>query len=204
MIDAPVLSAVSLRGAHGADCARGGLAAQPGARFLLIDYLTPAIDTTIHATSSAIELFAAHPEQWTKLRGNPTLLPHAINEVLRLESPIRAFARQTVTDHTMDGVTILAGHYVLMMYACANRDPAKYPDPDRFDIERKPSDQLGFGMGSHICPGMYLAMMEMTIVFEALLEQVDHFVVTEAERMPHNTLRGLSKLNVTAVPVPFR
>jgi cytochrome P450 len=55
-------------------------------------------------------------------------------------------------------------------------------------------------MGSHICPGMYLAKMELTILFEDLLEQVDHFVITEAERMPHNTLRGLSKLSVTAVP----
>lgn len=170
------------------------------ARMMLIDYLTPALDTTINATSAAIELFARHPDQWERLRGEPALIPHAINEVIRLESPIRAFSRFTLRDHVEGGIEIPAGSRVLMLYACANRDDGHYPDADRFDIGRKPSDHLGFGMGTHICAGMHLARLEITVLLEALIRRVASFEVQAAERRPHNTLRGLHRLDVTIEP----
>lgn len=169
------------------------------ARMMLVDYLTPALDTTINATSAAIELFAANPDQWDLLRADPTLVPHAINEVVRLESPIRAFAREVVRDHVIGDATLKAGDRALMLYACANRDPAKFADPARFDILRKPSDHLGFGMGTHVCAGMHLAKLEITVLLQALLPRVRAFHAHSPVRLPHNTLRGLASLRVTAM-----
>lgn len=166
------------------------------ARMMLIDYLSPALDTTINATSAAIELFAKNPEQWDILRADPLLIPHAIDEVIRLESPIRAFSRLTLTDHEECGVAIPANSRVLMLYACANRDEARFEDAERFDITRKPGDHLGFGMGTHLCAGKHLAKLEISLILEALLKHVAKFEVIEAERRPHNTLRGLHRLDV--------
>ena len=170
------------------------------ARLMLVDYLTPSLDTTINATSAAVELFAAHPEQWDTLRADPALIPHAINEVVRIESPLRAFARATTRDHTVGDVTIGEGERVLMLYACANRDPRKFADPARFDIGRRAGDHLGFGMGTHLCAGMHLAKLELTVLIEALIPRVARFEVCEAERRPHNTLRGLARLETRVVP----
>jgi cytochrome P450 len=179
-----------------------GVITEHTARMMLVDYLTPSLDTTINATSAAIELFANHPEQWDKLRADPTLIPHAINEVVRIESPIRAFARESVREHQIDGVEIPVGSRVLMLYACANRDGAKYPDPDRFDIARKPSDHLGFGTGTHFCAGMHLAKLEIAVLLEALARRVSRFIATNPQRRPHNTLRGLASLDVRLVGDP--
>ena len=179
--------------------ADSGVISEHTARMMLVDYLTPSLDTTINATSAAIELFAAHPEQWDKVRLDPSLIPHAINEVIRIESPIRAFARQTLSDFCLGGVTIPAGSRVLMLYACANRDPAKFANPTRFDVERRPSDHLGFGMGTHSCAGMHLAKLEMTVLMDALCRRVACFKASNPQRRPHNTLRGLLSLDVRAV-----
>lgn len=164
------------------------------ARLMLIDYLTPSLDTTINAISAAIELFAANPEQWQLLRRDPALIPQAINEIVRIESPIRAFAREVTRDHRIGDADLRAGDRALMLYACANRDPLKYAEPDRFDITRRAGDHLGFGMGTHLCAGMHLAKLEMTVLLEALLPRVAGFDIVEAVRRPHNTLRGLARL----------
>lgn len=174
--------------------ADAGAISERTARMMLIDYLTPALDTTINATSAALELFAANPEQWDKLRDDPALVPHAINEVVRIESPLRAFSRCVTTDVDVDGTHIPAGSRALMLYACANRDPAKFPDPARFDIGRKAGDHLGFGMGTHVCAGMHLAKLEIAIILEAMVRKVDRIEASDPVRRPHNTLRGLASL----------
>ena len=166
------------------------------AQTMLLDYLAPALDTTINASSSAIWLFAQHPDQWSKLRHNPALVSAAIDEVLRLESPIRAFSRYVTRDHIIGEAHLRAGDRAMMFYACANRDERRYPDPDLFDIGRDARDHLGFGHGTHICAGMHLARMEVTLLLEALMKQVEGFTLLEAERNPHNTLRGLARLIV--------
>ena len=163
---------------------------------MLLDYLAPALDTTINASSSAIWLFAQHPDQWSKLRHNPALVSAAIDEVLRLESPIRAFSRYVTRDHIIGEAHLRAGDRAMMLYACANRDERRYPGPDLFDIGRDARDHLGFGHGTHICAGMHLARMEVTLLLEALMNQVESFTLLEAERNPHNTLRGLARLIV--------
>ncbi len=167
------------------------------ANTMLIDYLSPALDTTINAISSAIWLFGLHPDQWDLVREDAGLVPDAINEVLRCESPIRCFGRYVTRDFDVDGVTIPAHSRAMMIYASANRDERKWPAPERFDVLRRPVDHLAFGHGTHACAGMHLARLELTLILEALARRVRRFELGEAVRVPHNTLRGLSSLQVT-------
>ncbi len=179
---------------------RGELSEQ-SAKGMLMDYLGPALDTTINATSSAVWLFAQNPEQWDRLRADPTLISDAIDEVLRLESPIRAFSRYVTRDHRIGDVVLGAGSRALVLYACANRDEQKYVNAERFDIGRKPRDHLAFGHGTHTCAGMHLAKLEMTVLLEALIKRVRRFHIREEKRELHNTLRGLARLVVDIEPI---
>ena len=181
--------------------ADAGQITEQTARMMLVDYLTPSLDTTINATSAAIEQFAANPAEWDKLRADPSLIPHAINEVVRIESPIRAFARTLTRDHQVGDATLREGDLALMLYACANRDHAKFPEPDRFCIERRSGDHLGFGMGTHLCAGMHLAKLEITVILECLAAKVKRFEILVAKRIAHNTLRGLARLDVAVTAV---
>jgi cytochrome P450 len=164
---------------------------------LMIDYMGPSLDTTIYAISSAVALFARHPDQWDLVRADPALIPGAINEVLRLEAPIQDFSRYAVTDYDLDGVTIPAGSRAIVFYGAANRDEREYPDPDRFDVRRDARNHLAFGTGPHQCVGMNLARMEMTALFSALAERVRRFEVTAVEPVLHNILRGYGRLEVS-------
>src|SRR5690242_515054 len=116
---------------------------------LMVDYLAPSIDTTMSAISNALYLFASHPEQWQLLKDEPGLMPNAINEVVRYEPPLRAFARYVAQQTEIGGVTIPPGARVLVMYASANRDEREWDEPDVFDIRRDAGRQLGFGQGAH-------------------------------------------------------
>lgn len=169
------------------------------ARNLLLDYLGPALDTTINATSAMIELFALNPDQWEAVQANPKLISGAINEAIRLESPIRAFSRYVLADTDFAGTTVREGDRMLALYACANRDPRHYPDAGRFDVARGSADHLGFGQGTHVCAGMHLAKLEMSVLVEAMIPTVAGFKIHASERRAHNTLRGLLHLETTFV-----
>jgi cytochrome P450 len=168
------------------------------AKAMLMDYLAPSLDTTINATSGAIWLFARHFEQWQMLKEHPNWIPQAIDEVLRLESPIRAFSRLITRDYELDGIALPANGRALMLYACANRDERRYRDPETFDIERNARDHVAFGYGTHMCAGMHLARLEMSVLLETLLHKVDRFQLIDASRGSNNTLWGFSRLDVAA------
>lgn len=140
---------------------------------LLIDYIAPSLDTTISAISTAIALFATHPDQWTQLRADPSLIPSAINEVVRYESPLRSFTRKALQNNRIADVTIPAGARVLVMYASANRDEREWDEPDVFDIRRDAGRHLGFGNGAHACAGQTLARMEAAAMLTALVDRVE-------------------------------
>jgi cytochrome P450 len=161
---------------------------------MMIDYMGPSLDTTIFAITSAVWLFARHPDQWDLLRDDPTLIPGAINEVLRLEAPVQGFSRLAVDDYDMDGVVIPAGSRVICYYGAANRDEREYPDPDRFDVRRDARSHLAFGAGPHQCVGAGLARLEMTALFGALARSVRRFEVGQADRVLNNVLRGFGRL----------
>jgi len=162
------------------------------------DYLGPSLDTTILATGSAIALFAQNPDQWTKLRENPSQIPNAINEAIRLEGPAQGFTRVLTDDFTLGDQSLNKGDRVLMLFASANRDERHWDDPERFDISRRANEQVGFGHGIHMCMGANLARMEMAALLTALVKRVERFELHEAVRLKNNVLRGYTSLKVTA------
>lgn len=167
---------------------------------LMIDYIAPSLDTTISAISNALYLFATHPEQWQMIRADTTLIPNAINEVIRYESPLRAFSRKAVSDIEIAGTTIAAGTRVLVMYASANRDELEWDGPDTFDIRRDATRQLGFGQGAHACAGQGLARLETSAMLRALAERVERIELTgPPEWAVNNIIRRHDRLPVRLV-----
>ena len=142
---------------------------------LMRDYIAPSLDTTISAIGYGIHLFAHYPDQWNKLRADPSLIKNAIEEIVRLNTPIRAFTRHLADDVEVAGVRLGKGRRVLMVFGAANRDRAKFPNPDMFDITRETRGHVGFGHGVHTCLGMHLARLEMTCLFTALIDRVSQF-----------------------------
>jgi cytochrome P450 len=145
---------------------------------LMVDYLAPSIDTTMSAISNALYLFASHPEQWQLLKDEPTRTANAVNEVVRHEPPLRAFARRAGRQTEISGVRIPSGARVLVIYASANRDEREWEKPEVFDISRDAGRQIGFGQGAHACAGQSLARLETTAVLRALIERVDRIEVS--------------------------
>jgi cytochrome P450 len=129
-------------------------------------------ETTKNLIANAIVCFTDYPEAMERLRREPALMPTAIEEVLRYLPPVWFLFRQTTTDVELAGRTIPANQIVLAWTASANRDPAQFPDPDRFDIEREPNRHLAFGHGVHYCVGAPLARLEAKIALTMMLEQL--------------------------------
>jgi cytochrome P450 len=167
----------------------------------MIDYVGPSLDTTIHATSMGLLLFAQHPEQWDKVRANPALLSKTgIVEIVRMATPIQYFTRHVTTDVEIEGVTIPEGSRVVIMYASANRDERQFPDPDVFDVERRAAEQVAWGRGKHTCIGKALARMEMLALFGLLAERFERFEAGEYSYNVNIIVRGLEHLELTLVP----
>jgi cytochrome P450 len=168
------------------------------AMMLMLDYLAPSLDTTISAVGSAVWLFAQNPDQWDRVREDPGLIPNAVNEVVRIESPIRSFGRLAAEDTEIGGVQIPEGSRVLVIYASANRDERTFERPEAFDVTRANAvHQLGFGMGEHGCAGQGLARMEAESLLRALAERVTRFHLGETERALNNLIRAFAKVDVT-------
>jgi cytochrome P450 len=175
--------------------ARAGTISQHDASALMIDYLAPSLDTAISAISSALPLFALHPDQWDEVRANRELIPNAFNEVVRIETPLRFFSRLTATDTTIAGTDVRQGTRVVVLYASANRDETAWQDPDSFNIHRDASRHLGFGHGTHGCAGQGLARMESQALINALADRVARIELTgELTWARNNIIRGLSNL----------
>ncbi|MFT3866428.1 MAG: cytochrome P450 [Solirubrobacterales bacterium] len=183
------------------DAAADGDIAPEKCPVMLVDYVNPSLDTTIHAISSGIWLFGKHPDQWELVRDDPSLIPGAVNEIVRIESPVTGFTRSLTRAYEVDGVTMPAGSRVMMLYASGNRDERRWEDPERFDIRREGvAKQIGWGFGEHACVGMGLARLEMKSIFSALARRVRTFEVGEVERDYNMVLRGLKRLDVSVVP----
>lgn len=180
----------------------GGRLSEAECRALMIDYLAPSLDTTISAISGAVHLLATHPDQWALLKADRTLVPNAVNEVVRLTSPVRAFSRKAKQDTEIAGHPIRAGERVLVLYASANRDERVWDDPDRFDVTRQTVQQLGFGHGAHGCAGQGLARMETQAILQNLLDAVERIELTgKPEWALNNIIRSYRSVPVRLVPV---
>lgn len=157
---------------------------------MMIDYLAPSLDTTIYGTGSMLWLLGNHPDQWERVRHDPALIPRAVDEAVRLESPVRGFSRLAARDYDVDGFTIPAGDRALVLYGSANRDERRYADPERFDVTRDNDDHLGFGHGVHLCAGAHLARLEMQSLLRAMVPRVRRIEVADAQIAASNMLRG--------------
>lgn len=164
---------------------------------LMLGFVGAGMDTTISAIGSALYLLGSDPDQWRQLREDPSLIPSAFNEVLRLESPVQGFSRVALRDFAVGDVVVPEGARVVMLYGSANRDGAKWSDPDQFDIRRNPTDHLAFGYGLHSCVGQTLARIEGHAVLKALTQRVPSFAVGDFAWSLNNTSRRLKSLAVS-------
>lgn len=138
-----------------------------------------------------------HPEQWDRLAADRSLLPTAVDEMLRWWTPVVHFRRTATTDTDIDGVPISAGDKVVVYFASANRDPRVFADPDTFDVARSNGDHLSFGHGPHYCLGSVLAKTQLTAIFGELLDRFGAArPAGEPERLRSNFQHGLKHLPV--------
>lgn len=168
-----------LRGQPGEDVISTLLSSQDGGSlrdgelfWVSLMLLVAGNETTTNLIGSLLLALAHNPETYERLRAHPELIDAAIEEAVRWGSPIQHLYRTAAADYAVGSTTIPAGARVLLLFGAANRDPRKFPHPDRFDIDRKPSDQLGFGAGIHYCLGARLARLEARVVLEELISRV--------------------------------
>jgi cytochrome P450 len=134
------------------------------------------------------------------VRADPSLVRNLVEEVLRMESPTAGLWRVVKRDTELGGVALTAGSMLMLRFAAANRDPARFEDPDRFDVARKNANShLAFGRGIHMCVGNMLSRKEMAVAFDELLKRLDHIEITDEAALvypPNMLLRGLSALPI--------
>ncbi len=159
-------------------------------------------ETTRIAIAQGVLAFCEHPQQWERLRADPSLMEPATEEVLRWTCPTHFMRRTATVDTELGGAPIRAGDKVVLWYVSGNRDEAEFDDPDAFDIGRSPNRHLSFGRGGpHLCLGAHLARLEVRIVLAALARRVARFELAgEPRRIRSNFTNGLRALPIRAVP----
>lgn len=171
------------------------------APMLVRSFLSAGVDTTINGLGNALFSLAHHPDQYAKLHADPSLARPAFEEALRWESTAQTFYRTAARDCEIAGVPVRENTKVLCLLAAANRDPRKWPDPDRYDIERRPSGHMAFGSGIHGCVGQAVARLEGEVVLTALARRVKRIEVAGPHtRRLNNTLRALDTLPLRLIP----
>jgi cytochrome P450 len=164
--------------------------------------LLPAgAETTYRSSSNLIYGLLTHPDQLDAVRGDRALLPQAIEEGLRWEPPLLGILRGVTRDAVIDGVAVPKGATLSVSMGAANRDDARYSEPDRFDIFRPPRQHLAFGFGAHRCLGMHLARMETTVALEAIFDRLPGLRL-DADAGPV-TVTGMTFRAPTRLPVRF-
>ncbi len=158
-------------------------------------------ETTTNLIGSGLLALLHHPEQLARLRDDRSLLPTAVEEMLRYESPVQVNGRYALEDTHIGDQPIRAGESVVTFLGAGNRDPQQFADPDRFDVARDQGAPLSFGGGIHYCLGAALARLEAQVVFDRLLDRFDHLELLEEPTFrPSVTLRGVEQLRVRCTP----
>jgi len=164
---------------------------------LLVQMITAGNDTTVSMLAGGLWALLEHPDQLLLLRNDPSMIPGAVEEILRWFNPLHYFRRTATDDVELGGKQISKGDKVAMYYTSANRDEAVFADAQRFDITRSPNPQLSFGIGEHFCLGVHLARLEGRVFFEQLLERFSKFeLVGQPVRVRSNLNNGVKKLPV--------
>lgn len=160
-------------------------------------------DATVDAIGQCIWYLAEHSMHRTRLLREPALVPSAVEEFLRLMSPVQVLARVTTREIEMHGKQIPAGQAVALPYASANRDEAVFPNANECVLDRRPNRHLAFGTGPHTCLGSHLARLEIRIALEELLHKIPQWQITEGAKLeyaPNGDARGFLTLPCTFQP----
>jgi cytochrome P450 len=160
-------------------------------------------ETTVNLVGNGIWSLLTNPSQWTALRNDPSLIPNAIEEILRFESPVQAAGRTVIEPIEFGGTEFAKGEIIIALLGAANRDPDVFPDPERMDVTRERLRPLSFGGGIHFCIGAQLARIEAEVVFSTLLRRMPDLKLVEQEAPKWResfTLRGLTALPVSWSP----
>jgi cytochrome P450 family 142 subfamily A polypeptide 1 len=169
---------------------------------LLVILLVAGNETTRNALSGGMQLLIENPAERAKLLRDPELLGSAVEEMVRLVSPVQSFARTATCDTALGGQAIAAGERILLLYPSANRDADEFPEPDAFRVDRNPV-HLGFGLGPHFCLGANLARMEMRVAFEELLRRFPDMEYADEEgavMAPSSLVRSCVRMNLRFTP----
>lgn len=174
-----------------------GEISEEDAGMLVRTFLSAGVDTTIFGIQFTLKALAENPSAWAALREDPTLARKAFEEGLRWNAPSPYIGRTTARETELGGVRIGAGEKVITALAAANRDPRRWDEPDRYDLDRDPTGHLAFGTGIHGCVGQMMARMEASCLLSALARKVDTIeLVDEPTLFFSNWLRGFESLPV--------
>jgi cytochrome P450 len=156
-------------------------------------------EATVNATGIGWWQLFRHPDQLARLRRDAGLVPRAVDELLRFDTPLQMFERWVLEDAEICGVPVPKGAELGLLFGSANRDPAVFDQPDRLDVAREPNPHLTFGAGTHYCIGAPLGRLELELSFATLLRRLPTLGLAEDPRWkPTYVLRGLQALRVTA------
>jgi cytochrome P450 family 142 subfamily A polypeptide 1 len=160
-------------------------------------------ETTRHVITGGMYELLRHPAQRAALAADRTLLPSAVEEMLRWVTPIKNMARTVTRDVELRGQRLAAGQKLVLLYPSANRDEEVFPEPMRFDVRRTPNEHLAFGYGAHFCLGASLARLELLVFFEELLDRLPTLQLASdapLERRISNFISGIEAMPVTTRP----
>lgn len=156
-------------------------------------------EASVNAFGNGLVALLEHPDQLAQIAADPSLLPAAVEELLRFDAPLQLFERTATADVEVGGVMVAEGEKVAALLGAANRDPAAFPYPDRLDICRRPDAHLSFGAGLHFCLGAPFARMELETAWRVLLGRFGQLVPAgAARRRPGFVLRGYASVPVAA------
>jgi cytochrome P450 len=169
---------------------------------IAIHLLIAGNETTTNLLGGMFDTLARHPDQYELIRANPDLIPVAVEEQLRITTPIQNLYRYTRADYRIGEVTIPNGSRVLLSFGAANRDPTAFEDPDQYRADRDPRKHIAFGYGAHMCLGAPLARMEAQAVLNELVARVSRISPDGPTRWSsHSSLRGPTHLPIRLNPV---
>jgi cytochrome P450 len=154
-------------------------------------------ETTRNAITGGMRALIENPDQWRRLKRDPSLVDSAVEEIVRWVTPVIQFCRTPVEDVEIRGVKIRAGENLCLFYPSANRDEDVFEDPFSFRVDRQPNRHIAFGIGEHFCLGANLARLELRVVFRHLVERLEEIeLVGDVERLRSSFVGGIKRMPI--------